>query len=81
VSGNCLLKVIVCTESDGSTEMEVTETKGVAGVVVNFVESVDVYQQSQSERMLIPAIARVMLVPGLLTMILLPTLLLQRTSV
>ncbi len=33
VSGNCLLKFIVCTGLVGCTEMEVTETKGVAGVV------------------------------------------------
>ncbi len=38
--------------------MEVTETKGVAGAVVNFVESNDDVVQSQSERMLTPAIAR-----------------------
>ncbi len=60
--------------------MEVTETKGVAGVVVNFVESNDDVEQSQSERMLRPAIARVPAV-DFLTMILLPTILLQETSV
>ncbi len=75
-----MLKVIVCTGSVGCTEMEVTETKGVAGVVVNCVESNYDVEQSQSERMLMPAIARVMLAPTFLTKILLPTIL-QGTSV
>ncbi len=75
-----MLKVIVCTESDYCTEMEVTETKSVAGVVVNCVESNDEVEQSQSERMLMPAIARVYRSPGFLTMILFPTIL-QGTSV
>ncbi len=59
--------------------MEVTDTKGVAGVVVNCVGLNDDVEQSQSERMLMPAIARVMSLPGLVTMILLPTIL-QGTS-
>ena len=44
-----MLKVIDCTRSVGCTVIEVTEVKGVPGVVVNFAESNDDSAQLQSE--------------------------------
>ena len=70
-----MLKVIDVTASD----IEVTEAKGVVGAVVNSVELNDDEVQSQFDRMLRPAIAKVV-VPVFLIMIWFPTLL-QGTSV
>ena len=70
-----MLKVIDVTASD----IEVTEAKGVVGALVNSVELNDDEVQSQFDRMLRPAIAKVV-VPVFLIMIWFPTLL-QGTSV
>ena len=62
-----------------ASDIEVTEAKGVVGALVNSVELNDDEVQSQFDRMLRPAIAKVV-VPVFLIMIWFPTLL-QGTSV
>ncbi len=75
----CMFNVIFTAASVDFTVSVVADAKAAPGRVNSTGLNDDVLQ-SQSERMLRPAVARVMLLPGLLTMILLPTIL-QGTSV
>ncbi len=68
VSFICMLNVILTGASVDFTLIVVADAKAAPGRVKTKGLNDDV-EQSQSERMLRPAIARVMLVPGLLTII------------
>jgi hypothetical protein len=74
-----MLNVILIRAAVELQLIVVADAKVATGREISAVSN-DVLEQSQLERMLRPAIARVMLAPGLFTIILLPTLL-QGTSV
>ena len=79
MSGICALNVILTGGSADFVLSVVADAKVTAGREISAGLNDDL-EQSQFERMLRPAKARVLLLPGTLTMILLP-ILLQGTSV